>query len=97
MNTSDIQNQLVTGAAVLLKRHVLIVALLLLGSLFYTVFSIRNVISGSTDEDYRTEQQAKTVSTKFDEATITAIDKLSSPDEPYNLALPTGRTNPFSE
>ncbi len=97
MNTSDLQVQAAIYGKKLLQHHVIIVMLLLLASLLYTVFAINQIISGQEDEEYRAEQQAKTTSTKFDEETIDRIQQLKSTDQTFDLSLPPGRINPFTE
>lgn len=97
MNVRDIESQIIGYGKLLLKHHVLIVALLLLAAMAYTVFTINQIMSGPSDESYRSEQQTRTTSTTFDQKTISSIEALKTPPQAYDLRLPSGRVSPFAE
>lgn len=96
----DIQ-QMVQQAQAALKvvahYHVVILTVIILGFLIFVVITVNNILSNTTDLVYEEEQKAKSIKTRFDDATITKINELRSRQENHSLQLPDGRRNPFRE
>lgn len=78
-------------------HHAIIIILLGLFAIVYAVYSINQVLTLTDDEAYRTTKQSESVKTKFDEETISKLDRLNARQEQMTLDLPTGRINPFVE
>lgn len=79
------------------KRHVMISLLLIVGFLIFTIYSINQILSDTTDPEYENSKQAEAINTRFDDSTIDKINQLKSRQEAGSLELPDGRRNPFIE
>lgn len=83
-------------ARFLQRYHVTIFTVVILGGLAFVVFSLNNIIAGSslTSTDYTPVGASST----FDQETIDRVNALSSREENASeLDLSQGRTNPFIE
>ncbi len=78
-------------------HHVLIAFIIITGIIAYTLYTVNNVLSQPSDEQYTAEQQKNAISTKFDEDTIDKVNKLKNRQENSSNELPPGRINPFTE
>jgi hypothetical protein len=65
--------------------------------LIYCVYTIQSIMSSTSDEAYRVEQQQKNTRTSFDKATIEQVKQLRTTDDQSPIILPSGRINPFAE
>lgn len=98
MNKSTNSKQLLTKLKGLgqpvAKHHAVIVAVVLLGFLTYSVFTVSQILL-SDDPVMNTEAQQQAITTHFDQKTIDQIEQLKSRQQSTDLSLPSGHINPF--
>lgn len=85
-----------TGLAIR-RRTGIIYAVIVLAALIYSIFSVNLILGTPSDAEYRSQKEAESFSTRFDEATIKKINTLKARQEAGNVTLPGGRINPFAE
>lgn len=76
-------------------RHALIMFVLLMGVVIYTVYTVSDIIKINDDPTYRSEAEAKSLTTRFDQQTIQKVNNLTESDSNAPINLPGGRRNPF--
>ena len=76
-------------------RHALIMFVLLMGVIIYSVYTVSNTIQINDDPTYRSEAEAKSLTTRFDQQTVQKINGLKESDSNAPINLPGGRRNPF--
>lgn len=79
------------------RRMSIIFVVFVLIALIYSIFSVNLILGMPSDEAYRTQKEAESFSTRFDETTIKKIDGLKDRQDAGNIDLPSGRINPFAE
>lgn len=85
-------------ASLTLRRHMSIIyVVVVLVGLLYSIFSVNLILGMPSDEEYRSEKEAESFSTRFDEATIKKINGLKARQDAGSVELPSGRINPFAE
>lgn len=81
----------------ILQRHLVIIILLSLFAILYAVYSVNQLLNVPDDVAYRAEKQSDSVRTRFDQDTISKLDRLRARQEQSSPSLPSGRINPFVE
>lgn len=82
--------------APVIRYHSIISFVLIMSVLISAIFMVNNILNQPPDQAY--EDEKKTKSVRFDEATITQLDRLRSSDQDSSLSLPGDqRINPFAE
>ena len=76
-------------------HHALIMFVLLMGVLIYSVYSVSTILQTTDDPVYRTQAEAKSLNTSFDQSTIKKVDDLRESNANDSINLPGGRRNPF--
>ncbi|HET8690419.1 MAG TPA: hypothetical protein VFL81_03195 [Candidatus Saccharimonadales bacterium] len=76
------------------KHHAVIVAVVFLGFLAYSVFTVSQILL-SDNPSMNTEAQKQAITTHFDQNTIDQIQQLKSRQQSTDLSLPSGHINPF--
>lgn len=76
-------------------RHALIMFVLLMGVVIYSVYAVSEIIQINDDATYRSEAEAKGLTTRFDQQTVQKINELKESDSNAPINLPGGRRNPF--
>ena len=99
LDSKQLLLKLKQGFAPILRHHVIIAFVFVVGVLIAAVFIVNDILTQTTDQAYLAEQQSEGVKTRFDEATIKRVDALISPERQTSLTLNTGdqRVNPFVE
>ena len=78
------------------RLNVTLFIVIVVGGLIYSILILTNILQLSPSSSSSSTSQ--TTSTQFDQTTINNIKKLkASSDNSTAPALPSGRTNPFSE
>jgi len=77
------------------SHHILIMFVLLMGVIIYSVFAVSDIMQTNDDPTYRSEADAKSLTTRFDQQTIKKINNLKESDNNAPINLPGGRRNPF--
>lgn len=76
-------------------HHTVIMFVLLMGVLIYTVLLVSMTLQPTDDSEYRSQVEAQSVTTRFDQDTIKKIDALNQSNANTQIQLPEGRRNPF--
>lgn len=101
MKTDQLTYQLKSFAGKLrpiLRRHMFIMLLIVLGAAIYAVFSVNQILSVQDDVDYRLQkQQQERVVGRFDKATVKEINDLRDSNVGGDIPLENRtRQNPFN-
>lgn len=94
---SGLTDSLKEIGSVLKRRFSIIFVVVALIALVYAVYSVNSLLGSSSDDSYRSTQEAQGFSTHFDQQTIKAINDLSNRQSTGSTQLPSGRINPFAE
>jgi hypothetical protein len=96
-NSSNLLEPIVAISKKILRKSLIIIILLSLFTILYAVYSVNQLLNVPDDEAYRTEKQSDSVRTRFDQDTISKLDRLRARQEQSSPSLPAGRINPFVE
>lgn len=97
LDLNQLSQALSKAFAPILKHHVVIAFMIVLGFLIFTVFSVNSILSQTADLEYEATQRRENALTRFDNKTIEQINQLKSRQDNASLDLPSGRRNPFVE
>lgn len=76
-------------------HHTVIMFVLIMSVLIYSVLLVSMTLQPTDDSDYRSQVEATSVTTRFDQETIKKIDALNQSSTNAPIQLPEGRRNPF--
>lgn len=93
-NSKQLLAQLKEATQPIVKHHAVIVAVVFLGFLAYSVFTVSQILL-SDDPSTNSEAQKQAITTHFDQTTINQIEQLKSRQQSTDLSLPHGHINPF--
>ncbi|HET8690192.1 MAG TPA: hypothetical protein VFL81_02045 [Candidatus Saccharimonadales bacterium] len=93
-DSKHILAQLKQATQPVIKHHAVIIAVLFLGFLAYSVFTVSQILL-SDDPSANSQAQEKAITTHFDQSTIDQIEQLKSRQQSTDLSLPSGHINPF--